>query len=194
MTEFKAGDKIESVSDEDAGIHIGGVYVVTGIGDRIVYFNDNGKYRRSRKASGYKLHTPEAPPATITHEGYTYTRGERIPPDWVKDGAWVVSRASGTIVEIVSASDNFVRARAIGADMQMRYEAAEFAGYFRPFTAKDWRWGMWADYDGKRVFVMTSANEHNCISVSYPDIYPLGANEANRNFLLVSYNELTPTK
>ena len=117
MSKFKVGDKIESVSDTSIDIDIGGVYVVTEVGDDTVRFMDDAGSTRTRLARKYKLHTSATPPETIIHKGYTYTRGE-------------------------------------------------------PVT--EWKWGMWADYEDLRVFVMSSVDPDGnvmCSHGSFADNY-----------------------
>ena len=50
--------------------------------------------------------------------------------------------------------------------------AKRVAEEFRPHTASDWKWGDWAMYDGKRVFVVCPEHHLNHAMVSgngFPD-------------------------
>ena len=130
--------------------------------------------------------TDFVPPTTITHEGYTYTRGERVLPDWVKDGAWVVNVVSGDLRQVEEFSPGKF-GLVTGTTVSIRYED-HLRDQYRPHEPSDYKWGDWAMYDGKRVFVMCGPDQDNHIAIS-----GTGMNNSLSNWKFVKPSELTPT-
>ena len=133
-----------------------------------------------------------SPPEKITQNGYEYSLVGPVKPEWLVDCAWVVREDNGETHQIHQQSDNCFSAtssfsRTTGLTAKMVSEE------FRPHTASDWKWGDWAVYNGKRVFVVGGVDNTGRVLVSYPDIYPLGEDDADRNFLYVPTPKLTPT-
>ena len=189
MSKFKVGDVIESVSDfcPTSGLSSGDVRIVTDCKNGSVYFNDSDGIQRYRPQRDYKLiHRPEqTPPATITHEGYTYNRGERVVPEWVKDGAWVVRASDGQKFEILEGEPgNFALNgfRALPNSVSITYLVKNY----RPHTPEDYKWGDWAMYEGKKVFVMRRHEYNRDVAIS-------GEGLSHVNWRYVPLSSLTPT-
>lgn len=193
---IKIGDKIRSVTDRDWGISVGGIYVVEKVrnmGDSsYVFFNDSNDNTRMRNFRNYELVT-ETPPATIQHEGYNYTRGEPVVPEWVKDGAWVVDTITDQVAYI---EDHTTRGGWVVKlpNGSMFTVSHYFSGYdvsriFRPFTNDDWKWGMWAEYEGEKVFVMNNQDKCGYIEIAMKPNH----NTPLDGWSLVYPSELTPT-
>lgn len=72
-------------------------------------------------------------------------------PEWVKDGQWVVNKISGVIARLSTESVGFNVRYLTG--MSYNFSASDVHERFRPFTNSDWKWGMWAEYRGEKVFV-----------------------------------------
>lgn len=189
---FKAGDKIRILFDgaNHANVHRGDEFVVCEV------FDDEdvkveGKYNWLFSSYSYEvIHT--TPPQKITQNGYEYSLVGPVKPEWLVDGAWVVRKNNGETHQIhqqsedkFSATSSFSRATGLTAKM--------VAEEFRHHTASDWKWGDWAMYAEKRVFVVGGVDNTGRVLVSYPDIYPLGKNDSDRNFLFVPHAKLTPT-
>ncbi|QHJ84054.1 MAG: hypothetical protein [Caudoviricetes sp.] len=192
MSEFKVGDIVENVRDCEMGICTGNKYKVTStlLDGRICFLDDDGDHR-TRRGDFYKLHSraSETPPATITHEGYTYTRGERVCPEWLKGGAWVISRRTGILYKVTHAgNDRFCAANSDGSYNCGQISASEFIRAYRPHEPSDYKWGDWAMYEGKKVFVMNEIDVTRHIPISGVGIGITGA-----NYKFVTANQLTPT-
>ena len=189
----KIGDTVVSVSDEDIDIAIGNEYVVTDVSELTISFRDDGGDRRKRLLCDYRvIHTH--PPQKIQQNGYEYELVGPVKPDWLVDGAWVVSKGTGNKYKVKEVGNNTFRAEnEDGSFNSGAVSSSQFSEFYRPHTPEDFKWGDWAMYEGKRVFVIADSDEHGSIPVSYPDIYPLGYNETQRSFLSVSGKTLTPT-
>ena len=75
-------------------------------------------------------------------------------PEWVKDGAWVVNKETGDIMRLEITKH---AAKAININGHCKWYGSapkNIPSAFRPFTNSDWKWGMWAEYEGEKVFVM----------------------------------------
>lgn len=187
MGEFKVGDVVENISDGALDINVGERYTITGVDGSLIDFNDSAGHGRTRTSNGYKLHSrpSESPPATITHEGYTYTRGERVRPDWLKDGAWVVNVGTGDLRQVKEVSPG-VFDLTTGTIISIRY-GDHIRDQYRPHEPSDYKWGDWAMYDGKKVFVMCGPDQDNHIAIS-----GTGMNNSLSNWKFVKPSELTP--
>ena len=190
MSKFQVGDVIENFGDLDPinQITFGERFTVTDCKGGGVYFTDSNGIVRARPEGDYKLiHRPEqTPPATITHEGYTYNRGERVVPEWVKDGTWVVCFINNELAKISIKGDEIFLELKGGEKGRIPNE--DLIASFRPHTPEDYKWGDWAMYEGKKVFVMTSPDGHGLIAVS-----GIGLNTILSNWNFVRQHELTPT-
>ena len=187
----KVGDKIRILFDgaDHANVQRGDEFVVSEVFDE-EDVKVKGKYNWFFSSHSYEvIHTTL--PKKITQNGYEYSIVGPVKPEWLVDGAWVVNTENGE-KRLVKEERPGVFNLKVNDLVSIRYHDG-IRNQYRPHEPKDWKWGDWAMYRGNRVFVMTNTNNHGCVSVSYPDIYPLGANEANRNFLLVKHDELTPT-
>lgn len=131
------------------------------------------------------------PPQKITQNGYEYSLVGPVKPDWLVDGAWVVRKDNGCKHQVVLNKNGLLVLTMPGTDYAI-LPNRHIYGQYRPHTASDWKWGDWAMYDGKRVFVIGGVDNAGRIFVSYPDIHPLGRNDADRNFLFVPSSKLTP--
>lgn len=133
---------------------------------------------------------PISPPQKITQNGYEYELVGPAKPDWLVDGAWVVDKKTGHKYRV--SCDNGVYTFNNGT-REVIIDFISLPTRFRPHAVTDWKWGDWAMYDGKRVFVIGGVDNAGRVFVSYPDIYPLGRNDADRNFLFIPSSKLTPT-
>lgn len=173
MTQFKVGDRVRRAnggkiwdSGPDTaivkGIHNGDVFSV-------VDHPRNGKsyYNGTRDwmlfSDDFTLATP---PATIQHEGHNYTRGEPVVPEWVKDGAWVINKLTWEVKQIHIMNESNLEI---------------VAQFFRPFTNEDWKWGMWAEYKGEKVFV--SVRDDGGVFASKP----------SNPYFFIPFCQITPT-
>lgn len=188
MSEFKVGDVVENVSDGALDINVGERYTITGVYGSLIDFNDSAGHGRTRTSNGYKLHSrpSESPPATITHEGYTYTRGERVRPEWLKDGAWVVNVGTGVLRQVKEVSPG-VFDLTTGTIISIRY-GDHIRDQYRPYKPSDYKWGDWAMYEGKKVFVMNEIDVTGHIPIS-----GVGIGITCANYKFVTANQLTPT-
>lgn len=190
MSKFKVGDVIESVSDfcPMSGLSSGDVRIVTDCKNGSVYFNDSDGIQRYRPQIGYKLiHRPEqTPPATITHEGYTYNRGERVVPEWVKDGAWAIYLVNNDLTKISVKGDQIWTT--LNGGKTHLWAGNSMMEHFRPHTPEDYKWGDWAMYEGKKVFVMSYLGSDG-VEISRPNIYK----KALDGWTIVQPSDLTPT-
>ena len=189
---FKVGDRVIVTGTMGHLILIGSEVTVLEIGDN----PSSGLYKVEDKGGLTQWVNecdlrPISPPQKITQNGYEYELVGPVKPEWLVDGSWVVNVHDGEKRLVEEFAPGVFNLK-VNDLVSIRYHEG-IRDQYRPHTASDWKWGDWAMYRGKRVFVMTGADAYNCVSVSYPDIYPLGANEANRNFLLVKHDELTPT-
>lgn len=100
-------------------------------------------------------------------------------PEWVKDGAWVVNKLTGVIARLFTATMGF-NVRYL-TDMSYIFSAPDVHERFRPFTNSDWKWGMWAEYRGEKVFVCENS------------ILGVHASKKNDPYFFALYDELTPT-
>ena len=195
MTKFKVGDRVKLVKVGGSvpisfGYKVGDIASIVDPRDAssIVIKMDYGpEEERTLFVCSHeiepaiRLTTPE----TIQHEGYNYTRGEPVVPEWVKDGAWVVTTKDGELIpdvlyQLVEQEDGFYTK---GRSGYLGKITAVFINSFRPHEPSDYKWGDWAMYGGEKVFVMRREKE-GYISVSHPDF--------NKGHGIVQVSELTP--
>lgn len=86
------------------------------------------------------------PPETIEHEGYTYTRGEKIAPSWLKDGEWLTHKFDGGVRKVRQKGDG-VYDIMVTEDVGVRYHEG-IKDQYRSFKETDWKWGMCCEYSG----------------------------------------------
>ena len=189
MTQFKVGDRVlvkdstwvpNSRTLSMVGLECE-VRMKSSVNSSVSVWNSDKSDWRNFRDTDLEL-VPTTPPDTIQHEGYNYTRGEPVVPEWVKDGAWVVHKETGDVMRL-SVSQYAVKA--INMNGQFKWYGSDkktASVRFRPFTNEDWKWGMWAEYKGEKVFVVKAYNEGGVI-VSTPD-NPL---------FHTKYSEITPT-
>ena len=192
MSKFKVGDVIRNKynSHYEVGA-IGKVIGVTDLGWVRVDLKSTSRYGESNYWANQDwmelISSPsEAPPATITHEGYTYTRGERVYPEWLKDGAWVVNVVSGVLRQVKEVSPG-VFDLTTGTIISIRY-GDHIRDQYRPHEPSDYKWGDWAMYDGKKVFVMNYLGSEG-IEISTPPT----CKKALDAWGIALPSELTPT-
>ena len=194
--QVKEGDVLEYRGDgESKRFHnftIGKRYVVKRDGLGVYIVSDTGK--RAIVAAllfetyGFHL-VATTPPETIQHEGYNYTRGEPVVPEWVKDGAWVVNIYSDELRKVEEVKPG-VFDLVVNDLVSIRYQDA-IRGHYRPFTNEDWKWGMWAEYKGERVFVMgASFDDNTFIEVSAK---PIDGKNGLSGWSVAHASKLTPT-
>lgn len=190
MTKFKVGDRVKLVKEFGGwcGCNLGkeGVIIAKKSED---YEWERAKFDNSvddifETDYGNPSHLEllsSTPPATIQHEGYNYTRGEPVVPEWVKDGAWVVEKETGDVM-CLSVSKHAVKA--INMNGQLKWYGGDkktASVSFRPFTDADWKWGMWAEYYGEKVFVNDRID--NGVTVSKP----------SNPYFFIPFSEIIPT-
>lgn len=197
MTEFKVGDVIRNIDNPH--------YEIGAIG-KVIGVNDDGYVKVNLKSKtiygernywAYQgwmelISSPsETPPATITHEGYTYTRGDRVLPDWLKDGAWVVNVGTGDLRQVKEVSPG-VFDLATGAAISVRY-GDHIRDQYRPHKPSDYKWGDWAMYEGKKVFVMAKITPDGRLAVSYPNMDGNCEHTGTSQWDYIHTSKLTPT-
>ena len=193
MTEFKVGDVIRNNGNPhyEYGA-IGKVIGLTGRGwVRVDLKSKSGYGERNYWAFQDWMELisrpSETPPATITHEGYTYNRGERVRPEWLKDGAWVVRKDNGCKHQVVLNKNGLLVLTVPGTDATILPNRHIYDQY-RTHEPKDWKWGDWAMYEGNKVFVMCEPDQDNHIAIS-----GTGMNNSLSNWKFVKPSSLTPT-
>lgn len=200
MTQFQVGDRVKLV--EEHGAWCNGNLGKEGTVIRVPNEERGWMYVKFDNSIGEAFETdwgsPDylklvststTPPETIQHEGYNYTRGEPVVPEWVKDGAWVVNICSGELRKVKEVKPG-VFDLVVNDLVSIRYQDA-IRDQYRPFTNADWKWGMWAEYKGEKVFVCSGKLPFDLIRIgANPDgkIHTtLGSNG------YVNINQLTPT-
>lgn len=180
----KVGDTVVSVSDETIDIKIGNKYVVTGVAGFTIQFLDDGNSPITRNIRDYRTVKTSQPPQKIQQDGYEYELVGPVKPDWLVDGAWVVRKGNGETHQINQVSSDCFSATSESSRVT-GLTAQRIADEFRPHTPEDFKWGDWAMYDGKRVFVMGKIKGNGLILVSYKDF--------DFGFIYVHPSSLTPT-
>lgn len=158
---------------------------VTFEGDDLPYKEDSGDIEALKVVSS-------TPPQKIAQNGYEYSLVGPVKPEWLVDGAWVVRKDNGETNQINQQSENMFSATSSHSRVT-GLTSKRVSEEFRPYTVSDWKWGDWAMYDGKRVFVMTGADKDGYIGASYPGIDPLGCDEVSKNYDYFAVSKLTPT-
>ena len=185
MSKFKVGDRVRKVASSHLwSFNKGEELTVTGFSSLGNVWVSDGKESDTAYDSDLELtsRAPETPPATITHEGYTYNRGERVRPEWLKDGAWVVNVGTGDLRQVKEVSPG-VFDLTTGTIISIRY-GDHIRDQYRPHEPSDYKWGDWAMYDGEKVFVM-GRKDGEYIFVSHADF--IGGHA------YVGVSSLTPT-
>lgn len=193
MTQFKVGDRVKLVKEFggwcNSNVGKEGVIITKDREDydweRVKFYNSSGDMFETDYGNPSHLElVSTTPPETIQHEGYNYTRGEPVVPEWVKDGAWVVHKESGDLHQLFEDGPGYFKA----VNKKTRHPfvldfhpSMPVSDVFRPFTDADWKWGMWAEYKGEKVFV--SAALPTGLAVSKP----------TDGYFLAPFSEITPT-
>lgn len=182
----KVGDKIRILLDaaEYANVQRGDEFVVSKVFDEECV-EVEGKNNWIFSSNSYEV-IHATPPQKITKNGYEYSLVGPVKPDWMVDGAWVVSRITGKLYKTKqTGNDRFQAVNADGTNNSGNLTAEEFSAAYRPHTSSDWKWGDWAMYDGKRVFVVLPEHHTGYAMISgegFPD-----------GLKYVPFHELTPT-
>lgn len=131
---------------------------------------------------------PTTPPQKIQQDGYEYELVGPVKPDWLVDGAWVVRKDNGCKHQVVLNKNGLLVLTMPGTDYSI-LPTRNIYDQYRPHTPEDFKWGDWAMYEGKRVFVMGRLNEDKYIEISKPPIH----NKALDGWDYIYANKLTPT-
>ena len=188
----KVGDKIRILIDgaDHANVQCGDEFVVGKILEGSCIEVEGVNKWRFYPGCYEVIHA--TPPQKITQNGYEYELVGPVKPEWLVDGAWVVNAVTEHSYQIIEGEPGLYRLKRNGKT-PFDVSLDRILNNYRPHTASDWKWGDWAMYDGKRVFVVGGVDNTGRVLVSYPDIYPLGRNNADRNFLFIPSEKLTPT-
>ena len=166
-----------------------GVGVISDLPDREVYYGvtlDTGYYVAAKPENihyNVEVTIYTTPPEKITQNGYEYSLVGPVKPEWLVDGAWVVRKDNGETHQINQKSENSFSATS-SLSRVTGLTAKRVAEEFRPHEPNDWKWGDWAMYDGKRVFVVCPELDLNHAMISgegFPD-----------GLKYVSLDDLTP--
>lgn len=87
------------------------------------------------------------PPENIEHDGYTYTRGEKVQESWVKEGVWAIND-DGELAKIFLANDEWVTWETHNITRNAS-SIDYFLDQYRPFKEDDWKWGMYCEFQGE---------------------------------------------
>ena len=194
MSKFKVGDRVRKVGCEYLrSFLIGEELVVVGFSiiDNVWVARKMEDYDCGLYDSAYDSDLEliySYPAETITQNGYEYRLVDPVVPEWVKDGAWVVRKDNGETHQINQKSENSFSATS-SLSRVTGLTAKRVAEEYRPFTKEDWKWGMWAMYEGKRVFVMNGVDPIGCVEISGKPITYTTLSGWN----MVYNSELTPT-
>ena len=77
-------------------------------------------------------------------------------PEWVQDGAWVVHKESGKAYKLIKGERTWYLKDGKESAFETYVWDIDIVHHYRPFTNSDWKWGMWAEYKGEKVFVCSS--------------------------------------
>ena len=187
----KVGDKIRILFDgaDHANVQRGDEFVVSEV------FDDEdvkveGKYNWFFSSYSYEvIHT--TPPQKITQNGYEYSLVGPVKPEWLVDGAWVVNVCDGG-KRLVKEVEPGVFNLKVNDLVSIRYHEG-IRNQYRPHEPKDWKWGDWAMYYGKRVFVMSRMNHDCLVGISFPNIDGEDLTDPMRQWDFAEESELTPT-
>lgn len=187
----KVGDKIRILFDgaDYANVKRGDEFVVRKIFD-CGAIDVEGEYKWLFYNGSYEvIHT--TPPQKITQNGYEYSLVGPVKPEWLVNGAWVVEKVTGILCRVIVVSGGFICVDKTG--LGERKDLDYITSNYRPHEPKDWKWGDWAMYYGKRVFVM-SRMSHDClVGISFPNIDGEDLTDPMRQWDFAEEHELTPT-
>ena len=192
---FKVGDRVIVTGTMGHLILIGSEVTVLEIGDN----PSSGLYKVEDKGGLTQWVNecdlrPISPPQKITQNGYEYSLVGPVKPEWLVDGAWVVSRITGKLYKVLQVSNcKFQAVNSDGTNNSGNLTSEEFSSAYRPHTASEWKWGDWALYRGKRVFVIGRVESIGMIAVSALNIDRDGEDEYDKNYAFIRHSELTPT-
>ena len=105
-------------------------------------------------------------PKELTHEGWIYKKDRPVVAEWIKDGVWCVDKHSGEKYQIIGGDPASYRLKRSAGMIDRSPEWISVD--CRPHESSDWKWGDWAMYDGKRVFVVGKVGWEGDIYVSHP--------------------------
>lgn len=186
----KVGDRVRVVGYN--GLYKGyDSHGTTGIVTRI-HYNGNIDMRtdkgfiRCGHMEDFSIIPPELP-EKITQNGYEYSLVGPVKPEWLVDGAWVVRKDNGETHQINQKSENSFSATS-SLSRVTGLTVKRVAEEFRPHDPKDWKWGDWAMYDGKRVFVMKGIDRDGDVAIS-----GVGIGCTGTNYCFTKPDKLTPT-
>lgn len=178
----KVGDRVK-VSGEFGGDSRNGLGVIKIVYSLTVYgvLLDSGRYVVARDGNIFSITTP---PQKITQNGYEYSLVGPVKPEWLVDGAWVVRKDNGCKHQVVLNKNGFLVLTMPGTNATI-LPTHHIYDQYRSHEPKDWKWGDWAIYAGRKVFVIGKGNWMGDIRVSHPDLLD--------GVAYVSVLSLTPT-
>lgn len=193
----KVGDRVIVVGNEamfgSSKEERNGVGVISDLLDREGYYGvtlDTGYYVAAKPENiHYYAETTvyTTPPQKITQNGYEYSLVGPVKPEWLVDGAWVVNVHDGG-KRLVEEERPGVFNLKVNNLVSIRYHEG-IRDQYRPHQASDWKWGDWAMYEGKRVFVVYDGPDRDgdiCVSGK-------GVGSRSTNLRHVTTDKLTPT-
>ena len=133
-----------------------------------------------------------SPPEKIQQNGYEYSLVGPVKPEWLVDGAWVVRKDNGCKHQVVLNKNGLLVLTMPGTDTTI-LPTHHIYDQYRPHEPKDWKWGDWAMYYGKRVFVMSRMNHDCLVGISFPNIDGEDLTDPMRQWDFAEEHELTPT-
>ena len=136
-------------------------------------------------------HAEKTPPEKITQNGYEYSLVGPVKPEWLVDGVWVVNVCDGG-KRLVKEERPGVFNLKVNDLVSIRYHDG-IRNQYRPHKPKDWKWGDWAMYRGKRVFVMSSIAHDNLVGISFPNIDGKDLTDPSDQWDFAEESGLTPT-
>lgn len=197
---FKPGDKVRAKGTELGEFHwenhpeiMEVLHVSHKFGEHISIVGDpkNGKSSHDNtnnwvySADMFELYesVDSVPPETIEYEGYIYIRREKTPDSWVKEGAWAIND-DGDWAQVYNADDEGVAW--VTQEKECNCSSVEFfASQYRKFEEKDWKWGMYCEFEGEVWLLFLNLNEQGG---------KLWANLSKGDSIIcVKASEITPT-
>lgn len=194
----KVGDKIRILKDRASGANVrkGDEFIVDSLeggGSVTVEGPKNWMFNKaSYSVISQPVYTIPADTETVTLK---YADGStqdidvkdraRGVPEWVKDGQWVVHKENGELSQLIEGELGYFKAvnKKTWYPFVLDFHSSmTVSDIFRPFTNSDWKWGMWAEYRGEKVFVNGPHGAYGA-TVSSP----------NNGCFYVRTSELTPT-
>lgn len=184
---FKIGDILIVTGERGHYIPVGRKVTVVEVddnhGDRIYKVEDERGFRQWVFNDDLRSFSP---PQKITQNGYEYSLVGPVKPEWLVDGAWVVNTETGE-KRIVKEERPGVFNLCVDGLVSIRYYDG-LRNQYRRHEPKDWKWGDWAMYGGKRVFVMEYKHIIDSVKISHPDL-----DDSGFACKYVFTHELTPT-